>query len=349
MMNVFVSYKALMQAEMPRMKRVAAISVAALTFLLGLRSGTLFPNAASLLFLTVAAALLSALIFMFRSSAVYLAPILTFVSVIILTGSLQSAFFSISYVPMSVVLSVSFFNRLSKSRAIFRASVALGTFLLVSYLTARLLKIDLLPSASEFRTAIENFLSSAAINTKNGRTPLFSQESAAGIADYALLSIPAIFITAVNIVSYVSSSALVLLCRMFFFSSFIPGRKWNYMPSPATALTFIFSYFLSSLLIPFAKADVIGFAAENMLLALTPAMMIAGEKTAFFFALKHDKRILFVILTLFTVMFSASLYLMAVSFLGAIHVIYRPMKPYISSLFRRNDGDGNDGDNDEDE
>lgn len=343
-MDIFISYKALMQAEMPRMKRVAAISVATLTFLLGLRSGTLFPNAASLLFLTAAAALLSALIFMFRSSAVYLAPLLTFVSVIILTGSLQSALFSVSYVPMSVVLSVSFFSRLSKSRAIFRSSVTLGTFLLVSYLIARLLKIDLLPSASEFRTAMESFLSSAAINTKNGRMPLFSQDSVAGIADYVLLSIPAIFITAVNAVSYLSSSALVLLCRMFFFSSFIPGRKWNYMPSPVTAFIFIFSYFLSSILIPFAKADVIGFAAENMLLALTPAMMIAGEKTAFFFALKRDKRILFVVLTLFAVMISASLYLMAVSFLGAIHVIYRPMKPYLSSLFRRNNDDDDDND-----
>lgn len=342
---IFRSHTRLFSEEMPRMKRVAAATLALLTAASGAISGVLFPGPGAFLFTSLALSLLATLIFTYRSPYLYAIPVVSFIAAAVFTGSTLSAVFAALYAPGAVILALSLYEKVSKARAVAFTSIAIGVSVLAVGLIAFITDKSSLPTIESVKDAVEGYLSSLSFNTEDGRAAIFTEQAAAGLARYFTLSLPALFMIGVNTVSFLSVSVFTALIRLFMFTDRIPDGRWVYSPEFASAVIFLLSYTVSSALISSPSADVIGYAAENLLIALTPAMMIAGCRVSYKLSEKHDKKILFVAATVGLLLFSPSLYLMIVSFWGALHVIYISALPYWHKLFPRGT-DGDDGDDD---
>ncbi len=337
------SHKRLFSERMPRMKRVAAATLAVLALASGTLSGVIFPNPAAFFFTAVALSLTATLIFTYRSPYLYVIPILSFAISAVITGSFVSAAFAAVFAPAAVVLALALYEKASKARAIAFTSAALGAAVVVSGLLAFATDSSSFPTVESVREAMEAYFSSLSFNTADGRAAIFTEQAATGLASYFTLSLPAIFIILINTVSFVSVSLFAALIRLFMFADRIPDGKWVYTPETASAVLFLLSYATSSALISFSSADVIGYAAENLLIALTPAMMIAGCRISYKLSEKHGKKVILVIATVILLLFSPSLYLMIISFWGALHLIYKSLLPYWRRLFPSGT-DGDDGD-----
>ncbi len=336
------SHKRLFSERMPRMKPVAAVTLAALALALSTLSGVTFPGPAAFLFTALATSLFATLIFTYRSPYLYGLPVISFLAAAVLTGSAPSALFAAAYAPGAIVLALALYEKLSKARAVAFTSIAIGAALAVCGITAFITDKSSLPTVEAIGKSIETYLSSLSFSTEDGRAAIFTEQAAAGLARYFTLSLPALFIIVINTVSFVSVSLFAALIRLFMFADRIPGGKWVYAPEAASAVLFLLSYATSSALISFSSADVIGFAAENVLIALTPAMVIAGCRISYKLSEKHDKKVLLVAATVVLLLFAPSLYLMIISFWGALHVIYKSILPYWQKLFPHGT-DGDDG------
>lgn len=339
-MTFIDTHKRLFAERMPRMKKVAAATLFVTTVIFGAASGIVFPDIICVFYTSVSASLLAALLFMYRSPYLYAAPILTALIAAVISGSIISALLSAAYTPIATATAIAFYRRASKARAIMISSVVLGATLAVTAILAYIIDKDSFPTAAAVTESVKDALLSVPVNTKDGVAALFTQDAASAIARYITLLIPAAFIITVNAVSYLSASMFVLYCRLFYFADRIPGKKWIYMPDTVPAVIFILSYFISAATVPYASADVIGYAAENVLIALTPAMLIAGGRVSFELSAKHDKKLLFIIVSAMTLIISPSLYLMVISFWGALYVIYKSLRPHLHRLFPGKDDDG---------
>jgi|GEM_PF-1613113 len=99
---------------------------------------------------------------------------------------------------------------------------------------------------------------------------------------------PAIIITALNIISYVSTAFFSVVSRTSKTEIAIPGGKWRVIPSTVSAWMFLISftvYFVISLMASFTGAaatgistfaSVVEYAALNVALILVPAMLVCG-------------------------------------------------------------------------
>ncbi len=345
-MALFRLYASLINSDMPRMKHAAAWLLLFVVFGMSVLSGYLFPSVLMIIPLSVSSALFSAVLFMYRSHAVYAVPALSAFVLIFISDTPVSVLLPIMMLPLSVSLTLAFYCKQSKSRAVFYGAVSLGGAAFAGILVMYLFGADVIPDIDSLRDGIKTALSAITINTREGRAALFTPESASGIADYVILSIPAIVIVSLNLVSFLSASLLSVFCRIFFFADSIPDGKWEYTPECVSAVIYVISYFVSAATVSLASADVIGFAAENVLLALLPAMLLAGAKSSFVTAVRHDRRVLFVILSFLAVTLAPSLYLMVISFWGAISVIWRSVGPFVVRVLpfgKNGDDDGENG------
>lgn len=338
-MTFFESYRALLSADMPRMKRAAAVIVTVFAAVLSAVSGLLFPDPTAFLALSVSSALIASLIFTYRSAAVMLAPAAAFAAVLVIDGSLVSAMFPLCSAAPAFVLAVMFYKRSRRAATVTAMSVLFALSFAALFGVAYLTEPYLIPDVDAVRTSLTETIASLTVNTAKGKVPLYTDDAAASLAEYFVLLTPAAVITVINAVSFVSAAIFVLSVRLFGFCDMIPDGKWTYTPELAAAVTYLLSYAVSASLVPFPSADVIGFAAENVLIALIPAMMIAGERALYSLSKKHDRLILFVILSVLVLLISPSIYLMIISFWGAFHVIIDCLRPHISR-FMRQDGDG---------
>lgn len=338
-MAFFESYRALFAEDMPRMKRGAAVIVSAVAAVLTVASGVILPNPTALLTLSLSVALLASLLFTHRSPLISLIPVCASVCVLFVTDSLPASIFSLASLPAAAVLAVVFYKKSSRASAVASVSVFFGVSFVVAVGTLYLTAPDALPDIPSIKTALTDAIASVTVNTSAGRVPLYTEDAAAGLASYLVLSLPAFAVIAVNTVSFVSVSVFALLVRLFGFSDSIPNGRWTYMPELAAAVIYLLSYAVSASLIPFPSADVIGFAAENVLISLIPAMMIAGERALWLFSKKHDGLIVFAILSAVVFIVSPSLYLMIISFAGAFYVIIDRVRPYLRRFMSRGDGE----------
>ncbi len=320
------------------MKRAAALIVAAVNALFAFAAGAIFPSPAMLVCLPISAALTASLIFTYRSPAAFAAPVLSAVTVLMLTRDAACAAVPLLSVLPSLVLAVMFYTRASRAFAVFVGAFAF-TFVLAAasgalYLSApeEILSID------EIKVSLTEAISSVAVNTRDGRVPLYTAEAAAELAAYFIMSLPAAAIIVVCSVSFVCTEVFLLLMRLFGFSECIPNGNWTYSPSLVTSVVYLASYAVSASLIPFPDADVIGFAAENVLIALIPAMLFTGERALYLYSKKREGLIVFTILSVVLLMLSPSLYLMIITFSGAFSVILSRVRPHIERFLHR-DGD----------
>ncbi len=338
-MTVFESYKALFAEDMPRMKRIAAIIVSVINAGLSLMSGLLFPNPICLIILALSVAISASLIFTYRSLYVLIAPVMASLAVWGVSGAIAPSLFSLVSVLPAVALTVLFYRKNSFSTAVTVMSVIFAVSFAAVIGVMYLADPETVPKVTEVRDFLTEKISSLTMNTPAGRVPLYTSDAAASLAEYFVLSLPAFVIIVINTVSFLSAAVFKLLIKAFGFFDRIPDGKWSYKPDVIASVTYLAAYAVSASLIPFASADVIGFAAENVLIALIPAMMIAGEKSLYVFSKERDGLVIFTILSVVLLCLSPSLYLMIISFAGAFSVIIERIRPYISRFSGR-DGDG---------
>lgn len=338
-MTPITSHRRLLAEKMPRMKKYSAVTLLLLTVVFGTLSATSFPNPVFIFYSAYAASLFAAILFMRRTKYVYLSPILTFAVTVAISGHLPTALLATVYTPIAVAIAVTFYEKSSKAASVTASSVALGISLAVVALVTYIVDKDAFPAIGSVTESIAESLRSATVNTPDGKVPLLTEQAASGLAEYIVLSLPAAFIIVVNTVSYLAASLFALQCRLFYFADRIPGGKWVYSPEVIPAVIFILSYFTSAVLVPYSSADVVGYAAENVLISLTPAMMIAGERCSYAVCQKHGKKVSLVVISLILLLISPSLYLMIISFWGALHVIFKSVRPKLSGLFRADDDD----------
>ena len=338
-MTFFESYRALLAENMPRMKRAAAIIVAVIAFAALTASGLTFPDLSAFLLLSVSVAAVASLIFTYRSALVPAIPAVAVITVFAATRSAGPALFPAASVLPAAALAVLFYKKSSRAAAITTVSVLLGVSFLIILGVVYVDSPELIPDPDLVRTSLTETIASFTVNTANGKVPLYTEDAAARLAEYFVLSIPATVIIVINAVSFFAAATFVLFVRLFGFFDRIPDGKWTYTPELAAAVIYLLSYAVSASLIPYSSADVIGFAAENVLIALIPAMMIAGERALYMLSKKHDGLILFVIVSVVLLLVSPSLYLMIISFSGAFSVIITHMRPYVDRFMRRGDGD----------
>lgn len=332
------SYNALIAENMPRMKRAAAIIVSMLAFSTLTASGLMFPNPFSFVFTSVSVAVLASLIFAYRSNLILLLPVASGICVIAVTGSPVCALVSLASLVPSVALAVLFYKKARRSSAVTAVSIVVGISFAVVVGVMLLMRPELISRAASVKSLLTEKISSLTVNTANGRVLLYTEEAAESLAAYFVVSIPAAVIIVINAISFVSSEIFLVAVKMFGFWDRVPDGKWRYSPELAAAIVYISAYVVSASLIPFPSADVVGFAAENVLIALIPAMLIAGERALLSLSQRHDKKTIFIVLSAMLFLVSPSLYLMVITFSGAVAVIISRIKPYVMRFIRR-DGD----------
>ncbi len=338
-MMLFESYRALFGEKMPRMKRAAAIIVSFLNVAFLLLTGFVFPSPFALLPLSASVALTASLIFAYRSFYVLVAPVISSAAVIIITKSVSAALLVLLSAAPALVLTALFYRKVKCSASITVMSVVYGIIFASVIGVLYLSDTSAVPTVGEVRVILTDKIASLTVNTAAGRVPLYTEDAAASLAEYFVLSLPAAVIIVINTVSFLSLEIYKLAVRLFGFAEHIPEGKWNYKPEVAAALIYLAAYVVSASLIPFKAADVIGFAAENILISLIPAMMLTGERSLYLFSKKRDGLVLFTILSVVLLCLSPSLYLMIISFEGAISVIFDGLRPYITR-FLPGDRDG---------
>lgn len=335
-------------ADMPHMKHAAAIFVLTFYASFAVLSGTSGALALRLLFVTLAASALAAVMFMYRRPAIFAFPPASFALTLLLTRDITLSAAAL-LLPLSAgaVISYNLLLRSDKARTVALTSAAAA-------LTAAALLIPYFLTGGTFRsydellTSLTGFLSSVGGGSGRG---FFSEDQSLGVARYIILTMPALIIVTVSAVSFFASTLTVGLARLFSFSDRIAPDARSYVPSVVSAAVYLLAYFTSAVLIANTKADIIGYTAENLLIALLPAMMIFGERTLYRVSKRHEKMILFIVLSVLLVLISPSLYLMFVSFAGAGSRVYAEIRPSIKRFMRRfrsdNDDDDNDDDNDD--
>ena len=346
------AYFKLRHESMPKMKHVAAVTVMAAAAASGYLSGTISHSAAGvffcIIFCALAASAEAALIYMYRSPLCFISPALSAAAVYLATGSAFRSAYTLIYLPVALAIALCAYKKYTKSRTVITAACAAGIAVAAIGAVLFLLSPDAIPSYDSLYTSIRDFFSAVGINTRSGRTALFTQEAAEGIANYIMLSLPAAFIITVSVSSYIATLTYEALMRLFYFGDYIPNSgKWIYSPAVVTAAIYLLSYFVSAATISYPKADVVGYAAENMLLALLPAMLFTGLRAAYTLSAKHERKILFVVLTVIVLTVSPSLYLMIISFWGAISVIAAHTAPRLRAVMKKLRGDDDDNDDDD--
>ena len=331
------------------MKNAAAVVLLTLFTATAAAAGVAGAAALKLLCASLSTAILAGLTFMYRRPFIFAVPLIPAVITFVLTESLtMSAIPLILPLPAAVIIAVSAYAGENKSRIITASSIALACSCLLLLLLYRI-SGGVFPTYDSVLDLLRRELSSITVPSPNGRVPALRDEAILSIAQYLILCSPAIAMICLSAFAYITSSLFSLLCSLFSFGDRLPEGARKYIPSVVSAVLYLLAYLISASLVSVASADVVGYTAENLLLALLPAMMIHGERSLYELAYKHERRLLFVIVSVLILLISPSIYLMFVSFSGAIALIYGWLKPKFRLLLSRLRGDDNDNDNNDDD
>lgn len=338
----------ILRVDMPRMKHAAATVLLLLYTVASILSGTTGSLALRFTLVSLATAVFAAVMFMYRRPVMFVFPVISAAAVLILT---QDVTFTLSSLllplPAAVVMSTTLCLGSDKAHAVTVTSVSLALSAAVLTLVYALTGGDL-PTYESLFDSMSQFFSSITAPSPNGPVNAFTPEAASALARYIMLSLPAIVFVTVSAVSFVSVTLFSVIIDMSSFGEWLMPGSRSYTPSVISAALYLCAYLTSASLVSVASADLVGYAAENVLLCLLPAMMIHGEKSLYGLARRHDKKILFAGLTVMILLLTPSLYLMFVSFAGAISLIYTALRPVVKRLLGRDDNDDGSDDNDDD-
>ncbi len=299
----------------------------------------------------VSTSLLASAAFMYRRRIIAVFPPLAAAVTFIITRSVlgTAASLLLTVIPASALAISLFLGFDNKARAV-TAVCASAAFSLLILFGLYLLSGGAILSVEDIVGRAEGWFSSLSVPGREGPVQVFPAEAASGLARYIVVCMPALSIIALSAASYAAVSLTVLFVDIFSFGDKIEPGVREYTPNVISAVLYVAAYIVSASLLSDPSADIIGYTAENLLLLILPAMMIAGEKSLLRLAKKHDRRVLFTVLTVLLLLVSPSIYLMAVSFFGAGYLIFAELRAafrkFIDKHRRDDDDDFDDFDDD---
>lgn len=330
--------------SLPHMKHAAAVTVLILYASLTAASAALPGTALKLAASAVSSSLLASALYMYRRWAILFFPPAAAAAAILLSSDAPTAVFAIT-APLFVGVTASYnlLVKSEKSHAVASSSAAVAAAAAVS-VAVHFFSGGVLPSYDSALASLTNFFGS--FRSPAGKEVL-AADASLGLARYILIIAPALIMIAAASFSFIAVTLSILTARLFSFGGFIPTAARVYVPSAVSAGVYLISYLISAALIANTAADVVGYTAENLLIALLPAMMIHGERTLFRLSRRHDKTVMFTVLSVIVLLISPSIYLMFVSFAGACGRIYASVKTPLHRFWRRVTGGGDDDDDDD--
>lgn len=326
---------------MPRMKDAAASLMLAIYASVAVMTSYSRSAFVCIIGAAVASAVLAAVAFAYRRPWILAVPVISSAAVFILTYSAAYTVMSLLPIPTAAAVVAAFALKRKKSGIVAAASVAVGAWLILTLL-ASALSGDIKLSYDWFTETLKSSLMSMTVRTADGPAPMFTEALADGLVEYITLSLPAILTVCSMAAAYIASSLFPRLLCMMSFEQYVYGGALTYTPTAAAGVVYLLAVTVSASLAVDASYDMIGFAAENLLLILMPAMLIYGIRVLKRYAVKHDKRFLFVVLAFILLFSLPSLLLMAVTFTGAIHIIYIKLRPKMKKLMDRMRSDDED-------
>lgn len=332
----------LYRSDMPRMRLIPAIVCAVLTALAGAMSGVYAGKIIGAVFLIAATSVFAALLFMFRRPFILASPLLSLAAAAIITGTLTAALTAFAYALPAAATALSAYKGRTKSVTVTYTSLAMAAYAVLIILFIFIISGSAIPSYDELLSRITAVFSSITVKSGGQKVLLFTKEAAKRLAEYVLTMLPAIIIVSVSVASFLIVFLFDLLARLFSFTSYLPER-WIYIPATPSAVIFLISCTVSATLIPYHKADVIGYAAENIVYIFLPAMLLQGVRKSFSYFRYKGQIIIFIILSVVLMAISLSIYLMTFSYIGAISLIWASVRSRLRA--RHSGGDSDDNDN----
>ena len=340
-------------AGMPRMKHAAAALLLAVYAAAAVASSSVGSAVICGLGAAFASAILAAVTFAYRRAWILAAPLLSSALTLLLTHSVPYTLMSLLPIPVAAAIVISFALKRKKSGIITAASVAVAVWLILILLTAALMgEIEL--SYESFTAMLKSSLMSMTVRTADGPAPLFTEALADGLVQYITLSLPAIVSVCAMAVAFLAASLFPRLLYMLSFGQYVYRGSLVYTPTAIAGAVYLIAVAMSASLAVDASYDMLGFIAENILLLLMPAMLLYGMRVIVGFAITHDKRFLIVVIGAILFFSLPSMFLMIVTFAGALHIIYVKLSWTMKKLARRmrdddDDYDGSYDSNDDDD
>ena len=279
-----------------------------------------------------------------RSPLALAVPPAAFLAGLLLTGDLFNASLTWLCLPAAVVLARALRREIPRIRTICHVAVALalplialGLFLLIRHRGSEIL-LDLPTAVSAIRHAMAKGLAAweIGVGENAGRVVLEGMELA--LASTLLNIMPGVVIAVLAVFGYIANLICLTLFRTYERSRYLSRRVFVLVLSLPAAAVFLLGY-LVLLLIGENVGVGAQFAetvAENLMLALFPAMILAGLLCCIRIFLRTSHRLLCLIC--FILLFALSLYaaLTVLAVLGAGSVIWQTIRRHLR--FSRNSG-----------
>lgn len=242
-------------------------------------------------FLTSLAAALFAFLFMLTFSPAYVLLLIPAYGLsLLLTGSFSAAFSSMMFLPAGAVLALSMLKRRNKTPAVIRVTAALGLTMTVFFLISFLaeygsfskeafagyfgsLSDTMQASLEEAAAATAQSLAGTQIDSaylQAATSPAAIRE----ILNSIKLTVPAYLVIFFELFGYVTVSLFGILTRIFRCGKLLP-EGYRFTVTKSCAVVFMVSY-LVFFFVPTGSVTVLGAAAENLTLILSPALALEG-------------------------------------------------------------------------
>ena len=265
-------------------------------------------------------------------------PLASFAAGLLITGDVLRASVTWLCVPAALILARALRRETPRIRAICHAAVALalplialGIFLLLRHHRGSEILRDLSSAVAASRHALARCLAAWEVGTGEnaGRVVLEGMELA--LAGTLLNILPGVVIAVLAVFGYMANLICLTLFRTYERSRYLSRRVFILALSLPAAAVFLIGYLV---LLVIGENVGIGaqFAetvAENLMLALFPAMMLAGALCGIRIFLRTSHRLIYLIcvILLFALSLPAALTLLAV--LGAGSVIWQTLRRHL--------------------
>ena len=219
-----------------------------------------------------------------KAPAVIVSQVTGAVLVLLLIPSAFSLACSVLTVPVGIAFLFVKRNKISKGVAVSigaaaASAVLIGYFLIRTYIAQGQITPTAIVSTYDgfFDIIRASICSSSKVEVAGVVVPLVSVEGADKYL-YSMIGIaPGIIFTFLSFVGFFASWFVKKICNLFSCSD-SEFKFWRLKPSPITAILFVVSLVLSSLL---GGSDAVSFTAVNLTLMLFPLLFMAGLSSAF--------------------------------------------------------------------
>ncbi|NLK39929.1 MAG: DUF2232 domain-containing protein [Clostridiales bacterium] len=318
------------RTQLPKLSIVSAISlsIAAVVFSLWTTFG--FYDITAFAYLIISCSSAATVLILTRSPLVILMPITSYGLALLLSRSLVDSIASLLYFPAAAVIALCIYRFKSRNSTVCAASLTLALtfaifFSIAIYKEYGSLDITTLEKLWQtIKDETRTFLESARRIDENGQSVrLYSDELISTMFSLFLNLSPAIIIFIFNALSFAAVKIVQLLFHVFKVSQMLPSQNWKFSISAAGAIIYLAAY-VASLIFTADNISVLWAVVANIVYILTPGLFLVGINRLS--AIVKQKKMYFdsiiiIFVIIMALLFMNSLFITALSFLGAFHSI----------------------------